>query len=58
LEPHLIVESPFILDGIPKYEDEAAWLIDKTKNRPHGFVSLTLNATKETISNRLSNDNQ
>ena len=58
VEPHLAIDTPFVLDGVPKHIEEAEWLTERLTARDHPLAAITLHASRDTVHRRLSNESR
>lgn len=54
VRPYLDIPTPYVLDGVPKHEDEADWLARHISGRPVPTTALLLRATNNKIDERLT----
>lgn len=47
VQPYLGNQAPYVLDGVPKYPDEAQWLSGVISTSPFPTTSVTLNLSTE-----------
>jgi len=54
VQPYVEIPTPYVLDGVPKHEDEADWLAAHIAERPIPTTALLLWATSAKIDERLA----
>ncbi len=52
LKPYIEISTPYVLDGIPKHEHEAEWLVKQASNRIWPMIAVILRVSVSTAENR------
>lgn len=52
IEPYMNLPTPCVIDGIPKYHDEASWLLDRLRQRDNHLATVTLHLSVDEAQRR------